>query len=182
MLLDHLQIGMTADGTAIGMAIATGTNRLKDSEARAKVIVLLTDGRNNAGRIDPLTAAEMAAALDIRIYTIGMGEPGGAPILVKNAAGEESVLLDDDGSVHLEEVDEKTLQQIADLTGGQYFRATDKNKLKAIYTEIRNLEQSRLTSKKYTTRKDIGQFFILLAILVFLAELGATRFLQPRIP
>ncbi len=182
LLLDHLQIGMTADGTAIGMAIATGSNRLKDSEARTKVIVLLTDGRNNAGRIEPLTAAEMAAALGIRIYTIGMGQPGGAPILVKNAAGVESVLLDDDGSVHLEEVDEKALQQIADLTGGQYFRATDKNKLKAIYTEIRKLEQSRLTAKKYTTRKDIGHFFILLALLVFFAELAVSRFLEPRIP
>jgi len=181
-LVDHLQIGMTSDGTAIGMAIATSANRLKNSEARAKVIILLTDGRNNAGRIDPLTAAELAAALDMRIYTIGMGQPGGAPIVVKNAAGEDTMLLNADGSVYMEEVDEETLQKIADLTGGKYFRATDKNKLREIYSEIRTLEYARLQAKKFTAKKDLGHFFILLAFLLLAVELLVVRTLENRIP
>jgi Ca-activated chloride channel homolog len=181
-LLDHLQIGMTSDGTAIGMAIATAANRLKHSEAKSKVIILLTDGKNNAGRLDPLTAAEVAAVLNMRIYTIGMGQPGGAPIMVKNSAGENTVLLKADGSVHLEEVDEQTLIKIADITGGKYFRATDKNKLRDIYDEIRMLEHSRLHSKKYTNKRDVGYLFILLALLLLAGEVLIVRMLERRVP
>lgn len=181
-LMDQLSIGMTTDGTAIGMAIATCVNRLKDSEAPSKVVVLLTDGRNNAGRVDPLTAAELAAALKIRIYTIGMGEPEGGTILVKNAAGEETALLNPDGSVHMEAMDEPTLQQIAQLTGGKYFRATDRNKLRAIYAEIQALEKSRLASKRYTAREDLGLWLLLAASLVLLVEIAVSQWWEPRVP
>ncbi|MCK5243143.1 VWA domain-containing protein [bacterium] len=181
-LLDYLQIGMTSDGTAIGMAIATAANRLKHSEAKAKVIILLTDGKNNAGRLDPLTAAEVAAALDMRIYTIGMGQPGGAPILVKNSAGEKTLLLKADGSVYFEEMDEETLIKIADITGGKYFRAIDKNKLREIYAEIHMLEHSRLHSEKYTSKRDVGYIFIFLAVLLLAIEVLIVRMLHRRLP
>ncbi|MEW6517218.1 MAG: VWA domain-containing protein [candidate division FCPU426 bacterium] len=181
-LMEHLSIGMTTDGTALGMAIATCVNRLKDSEAPSKVVVLLTDGRNNAGRIDPLTAAELAAALKIRIYTIGMGQPEGGPILLKNAAGEETAMLNPDGSVHLEAMDEPTLQRIARLTGGKYFRATDRNKLRDIYAEIQALEKSRLLSKRYTAREDLGGWLLLVAMLILLTETAVSQWWQPRVP
>lgn len=181
-LLDHLEMGMTSDGTAIGMAIATCASRLKHSEAISKVIILLTDGKNNAGKVDPLTAAEIARALGIRIYTIGMGQPGGAPILVKNASGGETMLLNPDGSVHMEDVDEGTLEKIAAATGGSYFRATDKDKLREIYSEIGQLEHSRVSSKRYTAKRDIGHVFIFLALLVMVMELLAVRALERRLP
>ncbi|MCD4812716.1 VWA domain-containing protein [bacterium] len=181
-LLEHLQIGMTSDGTAIGMAIAACASRLKQSEAVSKVIILLTDGRNNAGRVDPLTAAEIARALDIRIYTIGMGQPGGAPIVVKKATGGETMLLNPDGSVHMEEVDEETLEKIAAATGGKYFRATDKNKLREIYTEIGRMEYSRVSSKRYTAKRDIGHIFIFLALLFMMMELLVIRTMESKLP
>lgn len=181
-LLDQLAIGMTTDGTALGMAIATAVNRLKDSEAPSKVVVLLTDGRNNAGRVDPLTAAELAAALKIRIYTIGMGQPEGGPIMVKNAAGEETALLNPDGSVHMEAMDEPTLQRIAKLTGGKYFRATDRNKLRDIYAEIQALEKSRLESKRYTAHEDLGLWLLLAAGVMLLLEIAVSSWWEPRVP
>ena len=125
------------DGTAVGMAIANGINRLRNSNVKSKVIVLLSDGSNNAGEIDPLTAAELANNFDIKIYTIGAGTnqsyskiPGRG--LIQN------------------EIDEKTLQQMAKITGGKYFRATDESALKSIYTEIDLLERSDIEIKQYT--------------------------------
>jgi Ca-activated chloride channel family protein len=169
-LLDHLEIGLTSDGTAIGMAIAAGLNRLEASTARAKVIILLTDGRNNAGALDPDTAAQLAAALGVRIYTIGMGKPGGGAIIIKDPVRGDTVLLNDDGSVHQERLDEEMLQRLAGLTAGRYFRATDRNKLKAIYAEIGQLERTRLQSKTYRTRKDLGHYLLLLALLLIVVE------------
>jgi Ca-activated chloride channel family protein len=182
MLLDHLDIGMTTDGTAIGMAIAAALNRLKYSEAPAKVIILLTDGRNNAGALDPLTAAEMAAALKIRIYTIGMGQPGGAPIVVKDSRHGETMLLNSDGSIHMEAVDEDTLRRISEKTGGRFFRATDKDKLKAIYSEIRQMENQRLYSKGFESNREIGHFFIALALLLFVGEIALAQTRENRLP
>jgi Ca-activated chloride channel family protein len=181
-LLEHLDIGMTADGTAIGMAIATSLNRLKASDAQAKVIILLTDGRNNAGALTPLTAAQMAAALGVRIYAIGMGKPGGAPIFIQDPVRGETALLNDDGSVHVETVDEESLKQLAAATGGRYFRATDRDKLKAIYSEISSLERTRLSSKIFRNRKDVGQHLLALALLCFLMETGLAQTLEKRIP
>jgi len=169
-LLDHLEIGMTTDGTAIGMAIASGLNRLKRSAAKGKVIIVLTDGRNNAGSLDPETAAQLAATLGVRIYAIGMGQPGGGSIRVKDSVRGETVLLNDDGSVHIERLDESMLRRLAATTSGHYFRAADKSKLKAIYAEIGELERSRLHSKSFRARKDVGHYLLALALLLLTLE------------
>ena len=136
------------DGTAIGMAIANGINRLRNSNVKSKVIVLLSDGSNNAGEIDPLTAAELANNFNIKIYTIGAGTnqsyskiPGRG--LIQN------------------EIDEKTLQQIAKITGGKYFRATDELALKSIYSEIDLLERSEIQIKQYTRYKELYSWFLI---------------------
>jgi Ca-activated chloride channel homolog len=181
-LLDHLEIGMTTDGTAIGMALAAGLNRLKNSEARSKIIILLTDGRNNSGSLDPVTAAQMAAALGVRIYTVGMGRPGGGAIVIQNAVHGDEVLLNPDGSVHTEELDEAMLQKLSALSPGRYFRATDKDKLKAIYREISTLERTRLHSKTFRRKEDFGQYFLLAALVALGLEwlLGMTR--EKRVP
>jgi len=181
-LLQHLSIGMTTDGTAIGMAIASAVNRLKASPAKAKVIIVLTDGRNNIGQIDPLTAADIAAALGIRIYTIGMGKPGGAPIVVQDATHGERILKTAEGEIYLEDIDEDTLQQVAEKTKGEYFRATDKKKLKAIYSQINELENTRIKTKQYRSKQDIGRFFIMLAFLCFLGEIILANTIEKRVP
>ncbi|NTV51895.1 MAG: VWA domain-containing protein [Candidatus Firestonebacteria bacterium] len=181
-LLDHLEIGMTTDGTAIGMALAACLNRLKNSAAQSKVIILLTDGRNNSGSLDPVTAAQMAAALGVRIYTVGMGRPGGGAIVIKSVVHGDEVLLNPDGSVHTEALDETMLQKLSELSHGRYFRATDKNKLKAIYREISTLERSRLQSKTFQRKEDFGQFFLLAALLLLIVEWLATLTWEKRIP
>lgn len=182
MLLDHLQIGMTTDGTAIGMALTAAINRLKTSEAKTKIIILLTDGKNNAGQLDPITAAELAAALDIKIYTIGIGREGGAPIIIKDASGEEKLLLDPDGSVHYEEVDEDTLIKIAELTKGKYYRAFDQKRLDLIYESIQDLERTKIKVKNFRSLKDIGYWFLLLACLVFISEIAVSQTIEKRLP
>lgn len=182
LLLDHLQIGMTTDGTAIGMAITSAVNRLKESSAKSKVIILLTDGKNNTGQLDPVTAAQLAAALNIKIYTIGIGREGGAPIMVKDVSGEEHLLLDADGSIHFEEVAEAPLMEIASLTGGNYYRANDKKSLIKIYNEIGRLERVKLETKRFTSKQDIGWWFLLAVLLLFLIDqlLGLTT--ERRLP
>jgi Ca-activated chloride channel family protein len=181
-LLDHLEIGMTTDGTAIGMALAACLNRLKNSQAQSKVIILLTDGRNNSGSLDPVTAAQMAAALGVRIYTVGMGRPGGGAIVIPNAVHGDQVLLNSDGSVHMEELDEAMLQKLSALSAGRYFRATDKDKLKTIYREISTLEKSRLQSKTFRRKEDFGQYFILAALLLLGLEWLAGMTWEKRTP
>lgn len=170
-LLDHLDIGMTSDGTALGMAMATALNRLKTSDAKSKAMILLTDGRNNTGALDPLTAAQMSAALQVRVYTIGMGQPAGGPIWIDDPLRGRTMLLNDDGSVHLERLDETMLRQIARITGGRYFRAGDRNKLTAIYREIAALERQRLWATSFQPRQDTGQFFIGWALIMLALEI-----------
>jgi Ca-activated chloride channel family protein len=181
-LLDHLEIGMTTDGTAIGMAIATCLNRLKASDAPSKVIIVMTDGRNNAGALDPVTAAQMGAALGVRIYAVGMGRPGGGSIVVKDGARGEAVLLNPDGSVHTEDLDENMLQRLAAQTSGKYFRATDKNKLKAIYQEISTMERTRLESKTFTRKSDLGHFLLLAVLLLLGLEWIVGQTFERRVP
>lgn len=181
-LLDHLKIGMTADGTAIGMAIAAALNRLKSSTARAKAIILLTDGRNNAGTLDPETAAHLAAALGVRLYTIGMGRPGGGSIYVKDPVRGETVLLNEDGSVHQERLDEDMLRRLAAATSGKYFRATDQKSLQSIYAEIGALERTRLRSKTFRTREDVGHYLLWLAVLLVLLERVLVHTIERRVP
>ena len=162
-LLARIRSGLIDDsGTAIGNGLATAINRLRESEAKSKVIILLTDGVNNRGQIAPMTAAEIARAQGIRVYTIGVGTEGTAPYPAVDIYGQPT------GDVVMAkvEIDEKTLGAMADLTGGKYFRATDNAKLKAIYDEINQLEKSKV---EVTARISYHERFLVWA----LAALGA---------
>ena len=144
-LLGGVRSGMIDDGTAIGNGLATAINRLRESNAKSKVIILLTDGENNRGEIAPLTAAEIARDQGIRVYTIGVGTHGTAPYPTVDFFGNPTVVQ---AKV---QIDEKILGEIADLTGGRYFRATDNAKLQSIYDEINQLEKSKVEISQYTT-------------------------------
>lgn len=170
--LKKVEIGMIEDGTAIGSAIGTCVNRLRESDAKSKVIILLTDGRNNAGEIDPLTAAEIAKTLKMKIYTIGAGTKGLAPFPTTDFFGNKvlkPVKVD---------VDDKILTEIAKMTGGMYFRATDTESLKEIYAEIDALEKTKVEVKQYTEYKELSPYFTLPAFGLFVLEiiLANTRF------
>jgi Ca-activated chloride channel family protein len=141
------------DGTAIGMAIANATNRLRFSEAKSKVMILLSDGSNNAGELDPLTAADLASQFDIRIYTIGAGT-------------NQSVSFIPNRGYIRNEIDEKTLRAIADRTGGKYFRATDENMLVNIYDEIDELEKTEIQVKEYTQYKELFGWLLIPAFML----------------
>jgi len=162
-LLRQVKPGMVEDGTAIGMAIAQGVNRLKDGKAKSKVMILLTDGMNNRGEIDPLTAAQIAKTFNIRIYTIGVGTVGEAPYPVQTPFGirYQNIPVD---------VDEKTLAQIADMTDGRYFRATNNKALKEIYDEIDKLEKTRVEVKAYRSYTELFYPWAALGLLSLLAE------------
>jgi Ca-activated chloride channel family protein len=163
-LMNDLKFGMIEDGTAIGMGLATSVNRLKDSQAKSKVIILLTDGVNNAGMISPLTAADIALQHNIRVYTIGVGSMGTAPMPVNTIFGTRT----QDVQV---EIDEDILQKIADKTGGKYFRATDNAKLAEIYREIDKLEKTILDIQKFSKRKDEYFLWLLIAVAVLFTEI-----------
>jgi len=163
-LFRDIESGMVEDGTAIGMGLATSVNRLKNSEAKSKVVILLTDGVNNRGSIAPSTAAEIAKTFDIRVYTIGVGSQGTAPYPVNTPYGVQYR----DMKV---EIDEGVLQQIADETNGQYFRATDNQKLESIYEEIDRLEKSRIEVKQYSEKQEEFLWFTLIAGILLLIEL-----------
>jgi Ca-activated chloride channel family protein len=168
-LLKEVKNGMIADGTAIGLALANGVNRLKDSKAKSRVMILLTDGVNNRGEIDPITAAKIAATFAIRVYTVGVGAQGQAPYPVETPFGIQRRLIPVD-------LDEKTLSAVADMTGGKYYRATDNRKLKAIYKEIDQLEKTRIevTAYKRYTEKFYGWLFTGLLVLMFEVGLSST--------
>ncbi|MDP8230324.1 MAG: VWA domain-containing protein [Candidatus Gorgyraea atricola] len=171
-LLDKIDIGMIEDGTAIGTAIANSVNRLRDSKAKSKVIILLTDGINNAGKIDPQTAAKAARALEVKIYTIGAGKPGGAMYPVDHPIfGKRYVQMDT-------EIDEALLKEIAEETGGIYFRAKDEKGLEEIYETIGKLEKTEIETKEYANYHELATGFILPGFVVFLLGtiLGNTLF------
>ena len=155
---------MVEDGTAIGMGLATAVNRLKESEAISKVIILLTDGVNNQGSVAPLTAAKIAQKFGIRVYTIGVGTQGYAPYPFKTPFG---TTVYQDVEV---QIDEETLQNIASVTNGQYFRATSNKALESIYREIDQLERSKIEVKEYHKKKE--EFFplALLALTLLIIE------------
>lgn len=170
-LLKDVEMGTVEDGTAIGMGIATAVNRLKESEAKNKVIILLTDGQNNSGEIDPVTAADLATTYDIKIYTIGAGTRGTAPYPVKDPIfgnRYQNVKVD---------IDEEMLTQIANMTGGEYFRATDTEKLKDIYAQIDKLEKTKIEEVIYTDYQDLYPRFLLPGILLLVLSLVSDRFL-----
>ena len=142
-MLKEVEVGVIEDGTAIGTAIAMATNRLKDTEAVSKVVILLTDGQNNRGEIDPVTAAEVASALGVRVYAIGVGTHGEAPFVIDHPfAGPQRRMM-------RVEIDEEMLRTVASKTGGQYFRATDKRALREIYNEIGELEKTKIEERTY---------------------------------
>ncbi|WP_198931724.1 vWA domain-containing protein [Labilibacter marinus] len=162
-LMSEIKTHMVQDGTAIGLGLATAVNRIKDSEAKSKVIILLTDGVNNRGEVAPLTAAEIAKTFGIRVYTIGVGSKGIAKRPVQTPYGtrlvEEEV-----------KIDEEMMQEISDITGGQYFRATDKKGLKQIYEDIDKLEKTKIEVKEYTKRSEEYMIWAILAAVFMLAE------------
>ncbi len=165
--LRNVHMGMVEDGTAIGMGIATAVNRLKDMNARSKVIIMLTDGENNAGEIDPVTAADLAKAYDIKIYTIGVGTHGMAPYPVEDpifGKRYQNIKVD---------VDEKMLKKVAAMTGGEYFRATSTNSLEQIYDRINKMEKTKVDEQIFTDYKDLYPDYLLPGILVIvLAFIG----------
>ena len=157
--------GVIEDGTAIGMGLATSVNRLKNSKAKSKVVILLTDGVNNSGFIDPNTSADLATSFGIKTYKIGLGSNGNA---------RAPIALNPDGSFRYGltkvEIDEKLLKEIASKTGGLYFRATDNKKLKEIYDEINKLEKTEVEEFKYSNAKEVYRFFVLAAVILILIE------------
>ena len=175
-LLGRIRSGLIEDGTAIGNGLATAINRLRESEAKSKVIILLTDGVNNRGEIAPLTAAEIAKAQGIRVYTIGVGTQGMAPYPAVDMFGNMTFVQQQ------VEIDEQTLQQIASQTGGRYFRATDKAKLKAIYDEINQLEKSKVEIFEHITYHELYLTWLLAALALLLAEFLLTHLVLKRIP
>ncbi len=163
------------DGTAIGLALASGVNRLRRSPAKSRVLILLSDGRNNAGELDPLTAAQMAKDFNIRVYTIGAGGIGPAPLPVPTPLGTriQQVRVD---------IDEETLREIAKSTGGRYFRATDEEELEKVYQEINNLETSPFKVREYVQFKELFPWPLGLALLLLSLEFLLTKTVLWRFP
>ncbi len=174
-LLEETKSGMVENGTAIGMGLSTAVNRLKKSDAESKVLILLTDGVNNQGKIDPITAAKIAEEFDIKVYTIGIGSKGRAKVPVKTSHGtryrQQKV-----------NIDEELLKEIADLTGGQYFRATDSDKLRSIYEEIDRLEKTEIEVSAFKRYKEEFLPFALIGALFFGLEVFTRYGLLKRLP
>ena len=167
--------GLIEDGTAIGMGLANAVSRLKESKAKSKVVILLTDGSNNRGDISPMTAAEIAKSLGIRVYTIGVGTNKVAPYPMPVAGGVQYVNIP-------VEIDTKTLSEIAAATEGDFYRATNTKELRNIYKEIDQLEKSKLNVKKFSKRYEAYQPFALAAIIALLLELLLRITIFRRIP
>ncbi|PKL82990.1 MAG: aerotolerance regulator BatA [Ignavibacteriae bacterium HGW-Ignavibacteriae-3] len=174
-LLREIKTGMIEDGTAIGNAIANGVNRLKDSKAKSKVMILLTDGVNNRGEVDPITAAQIAQKFGIRIYTVGVGTVGEAPYPFQTPFGTRYQMVP-------VEIDENILKQISTITGGKYFRATDNRKLVQIYDEIDRLEKTRVEVTSYRNAKELFYGWAFAGLFLLLAEVGLTRTWLRKLP
>jgi Ca-activated chloride channel family protein len=174
--IDRIRIGLVEDGTAIGSALASASSRLRDKEAKSKIVVLLSDGDNNAGRIMPLTAAEAARALGIRVYTIGAGSRGLVPFPFQDGLGRTIYR-----NVNME-FDEETLQQIAAITGGKYFRATDTRSLEEIFDEIDQLEKTTIETKRVALYKDFFEWFLAASLAFLGLEALLSNTLWRRLP
>ena len=173
--LSKLDIGMAGDSTAIGSAIGIAVKRLKDLKSKSKVIILLTDGRNNAGSLPPLQAAQTAKAFGIKIHTIAVGTLGKAPFLVNSIFGQRYVYQQVD-------IDEDTLKKISDLTGGQYFRATDLESLKTIYKQIDEMEKSEVKVIDHSEYTELFHYFLIPGLLILLLEILLSNTVLRRIP
>ncbi len=174
LLLD-IRSGMIQDGTAIGNAIANGVNRLKESDAKSRIIILLTDGVNNAGEVDPISAAEIAKAFGIRIYTIGVGTRGEAPYPVQTPFGTRYQMVP-------VEIDEEMLTRIAGLTDGQYFRATNNRALAEIYEKIDKLEKTKIEITSYKNATEKYHSWLWGGLILLLVELGLSRTILRKLP
>lgn len=174
--VDQVDFGVVDDGTAIGMGIATAVNRLRDSDSKSKIMVLLTDGDNNAGEIDPLTAANLAMAMDIKVYTIGVGKPGNAmfpymdPIFGKRYVYQPT------------KIDEATLTKIAEQTGGKYYRARSGEELEQIYSEIDALERTEVKTSSHVQYKELFQMFAYAGLLCLVLEIVLANTLFRKLP
>jgi len=163
-LMEEVNVGIIEDGTAIGSAIATAVNRLKDSAAKSKVVILLTDGQNNRGEIDPSTAADVAASMNVRVYTIGVGAKGTAPYTRNDPfLGRRTQQIP-------VEIDEDMLRSVASKTGGQYFRATNKIALRSVYEEIGELEKTKVEERVYTDYAELYHLLLFPALAFILLE------------
>ncbi len=175
-LFKQVDFGMIEDGTAIGLGLATAINRIKDAPGKSKVIILLTDGTNNTGDIAPISAAEIAQSFGIRVYTIGVGTRGMAPVPT----------LDVFGNIHYVQaevvIDENTLQKIAATTGGKYFRATNTNSLKEIYSEIDKMEKTKLKTENYSRKYEQYIPFLLVALGILLLDILIRILVLRRLP
>jgi Ca-activated chloride channel family protein len=174
--LDKVKFGMIKDGTAIGMALANCINRLRESPSKSKVIVLLTDGVNNAGEIDPLTAGSIAKTMGIKIYAIGVGKPGNAMYPVDDPIfGKRYVYLPN-------EIDEVGLRAIAEKTGGKYFRARSEKELEQIYDEIDKLEKTKVKVNEYVQYKELFSLFVYLGLGLLVIEIVMGQTIFRKIP
>ena len=173
--LERIEIGMVGDSTALGSALATAVKRLRDTPGKSKVVILVTDGRNNAGKISPDTAAKIAKTYNIKVYTIGVGIEGESPFLMDTLFGKRYAYQKVD-------LDEETLKEIAGITGGQYFRATDTASLEQIYEIIDKMEKTEAKTKEYMEYEELFTRFALSGLLLLLAEFILANTLLRKIP
>lgn len=174
-LLKPVKPGMIEDGTAIGLGIANAVNRLKDSKSKSKVIIMLTDGVNNRGEIDPTTAAQIAASYGIRVYTVGMGTIGEAPYPAQTPFGIRYQMMPVD-------LDENALTKIAEITDGKYFRATDNATLEKIYKEIDRLEKTRIEVRSYRHFTELFYSYVGLALFLLMVDVGISKTWLRKLP
>jgi Ca-activated chloride channel family protein len=175
-LLGELQVGIIEDGTAVGMGLGTAVKRLQASDVESKVVILLTDGRSNRGEIGPVTAAQMAQALGVRVYAIGVGTRGEARVPVPDPLGGTRLMP------MRVDIDEPTLRKIAELTGGQYFRATDNESLSSIYEEIDQLERTEIEVQNFTQYAERFPAILALGLILLLLEIGLSQTVLRRLP
>ncbi|MDO9152898.1 MAG: VWA domain-containing protein [Paludibacter sp.] len=174
-LFNGVKYGLIEDGTAIGLGLANAVNRLKESKAKSKVVILLTDGSNNRGDIAPITAAEIAKSFGIRVYSIGVGSYGVVRIPVQTPMGLQYQQMDS-------EFDEKSLKEIAAMTGGQYFRATDNTKLRNIYQEIDLMEKTKINVREFNKKNEEFYLFSLAAFLLLVLEVLLRNTVFKKVP
>ena len=175
-LLGQMEVGMIEDGTAVGMGLATAVKRLQASDAESQVVVLLTDGRNNTGEIGPVTAGQMARALGVRVYTIGAGSQGMARVPIDDRLrGRRYVTVEVD-------IDEASLQEVAETTGGRYFRATDREGLGQIYEEIDALETTEIEVQNFTSYGELFHYPLAAGLLLLLLEVGLGQTVLRKLP
>lgn len=175
-MLSRLRSGVVEDGTAIGNGLATAINRLRESGAKSKVIILLTDGVNNRGQISPLMAAEIARDMGIKVYTIGVGTRGRAPYPAVDIFGNQTTVMAD------VEIDEELLEEIASMTGGKYYRAVNDEALREIYAEINTLEKSKVQVTDYQTYEELFLMWVILGLALLCAEFIIDKVVLNRLP